>query len=411
MEWYPFSDRQLDFIVNSKSRLCIADGAVRAGKTIACNIRFLTFMANGPKGDLALFSRTRDTLQRNVLNTLFDIVGDKNYHWLNKQSGELIILGRKVYCFGANTEEAETKIRGATFAGALCDEANLYPQNVFRQILARLSVNGAQCFINCNPDSPAHWLYKEYITNPNVPNKQRWRFKMEDNLSLSPSYIADLKAEYSVSKVWYDRMINGEWVSASGRIYDMFDPAIHTKAKVQSLITCNPNAITWLVACDYATSSVMSWGLYALCPDGTVYKTKEFYYDAVKEKSQKTDAQFGGMFQIWLDRLDPWMVYCDPSASSWKAELRSRGYRVTNGENDVINGIRQVGKMLGTGKYLIDSSCVNTIDEYMTYVWDETAQAVGIDKPVKMHDHAVDTDKYCLTSPLVVGGAGSFSIK
>ena len=154
MDWKPFSSKQLDFIRNSTARLCILDGAVRSGKTIACNVRWLTYMATGPKGDLAILGKTRDTLQRNVLNTLFDIVGDSNYHWINKQAGELMLLGRRCYCFGAANEEAESKIRGATFAGALCDEANLYPKNVFQQLLARLSIEGAQCFLNCNPDSP-----------------------------------------------------------------------------------------------------------------------------------------------------------------------------------------------------------------------------------------------------------------
>ena len=125
MEWKPFSDKQLDFIRNSTARLCIADGAVRSGKTIACKVRWLLYMATGPKGDLAILGKTRDTLQRNVLNTLFEIVGDNNYHWANKQAGELILLGRRCYCFGAANEEAERKIRGATVAGALCDEANL----------------------------------------------------------------------------------------------------------------------------------------------------------------------------------------------------------------------------------------------------------------------------------------------
>ena len=88
MEWKPFSPKQLDFIRNSTARLCILDGAVRSGKTIACNVRWLIYMATGPKGDLAILGKTRDTLQRNVLNTLFDIGGESNYHWINKQAGE-----------------------------------------------------------------------------------------------------------------------------------------------------------------------------------------------------------------------------------------------------------------------------------------------------------------------------------
>lgn len=408
MEWYPFSEKQLDFIRNSDARLNIADGAVRAGKTIACNVRWLAYLADGPAGDLALLGKTRDTLQRNVLNTLFDIVGEKNHRWVNKQAGELILLGRRCYCFGSVNEEAESKLRGATFAGALCDEANLYPKNVFKQLLARCSVRDAKLFLNLNPDSPAHWMYTEYITNPRILSKKRWQFRMEDNLSLSPSYIASLKSEYT--GVWYERMIEGKWVAAEGLIYDCFRPGTHSIPDAMSKVSCNPHAITWIVACDYGTSSVMSWGLYAVTPDGLVIKKREYYYDARLKHKQKTDAEFGHDFVEWLSQepsyipgvpFEPFMVYCDPSASSWKETLRQLGYKVANAKNDVIEGIRRVGAMISKGKYYIDASCENTIREYQTYVWDEDAQAVGIDKPLKQNDHAVDTDRYCLTSNLI----------
>ena len=54
-------------------------------------------------------------------------------------------------------------------------------------------------------------------------------------------------------------------------------------------VKVNPIAIKWLVGCDYGTSTVMSWGLYAKYPDGTVLKVKEYYYDAQKMKVQRTD--------------------------------------------------------------------------------------------------------------------------
>lgn len=399
IDWCAFSEKQMDFILNSTQRLCIADGAVRSGKTIACNIRWLTYIANGPKGDLAMFGKTRDTLQRNVLNTLEDIAGKANFKWIDKQSGELKLFDRRVYCFGAANEEAESKIRGATFAGALCDEVNLYPKSVFNQIMARLSVTGAQCFVNCNPEGPAHWFYTDFIMNDKILSKRRWQFRMEDNLSLSPDYIASLKSEYS--GVWYDRMIDGLWVAAQGLIYDMFSPKQHVVTNAVATLVRNIRSVVWIVACDYGTATVMSWGLYAVCSNGVVVKAREFYYNAVDNKKQKTDGEFADLFDEWIGDVNPWMIYCDPSASSWKAELRKRGYRVHNADNDVINGIRHVGAMIQEGKYYIDASCVNTISEYQRYVWDDKAQQIGVDRPLKQFDHAVDTDRYALTSAVV----------
>lgn len=409
VEWRPFSPKALDFIRNSNARLNIAHGAVRSSKTISCTVRWLDYIISGPPGDLAMLGRTTATLQRNVLNDLFDTVGVGNYKWVNRQQGELKIFDRRIYCFGASNEDAESKIRGATFAGAYCDEVNLYPQNVFNQLMARLSISGAKCFCNCNPDSPYHWFYTDYITNDDIKDKKIWKFLMEDNLSLSKDYIEDLKQKFR--GVWYERMILGNWVAAEGRIYDMFDAKDHMIDTKKALKECgvHPRAIKWLVGCDYGTSTVMSWGLYAKLPDGMVYKVKEYYYDAVKKKHQKTDAEFVDDFIDWLGDTVPWAIYCDPSAASWKEALRRKNFRVLNADNDVINGIRHVATCISSGKYLMDKSCTNTEQEYSSYVWDSNAQRLGVDKPVKEHDHTCDTDRYVLYTDAKNGLSGVYN--
>lgn len=408
INWKPFSPKALDFIRNSNARLNIAHGAVRSSKTISGTVRWLTYIIEGPPGDLAMLGKTTATLQRNVLNDLFDIVGPTNYKWVNRQQGELKVMGRRIYCFGANNEDAESKIRGATFAGAYCDEVNLYPQSVFNQLMARLSIEGAMCFCNCNPDSPYHWFYTDYITNDDIKDKKIWKFLMEDNLSLSASYMEALKQMYT--GVWYERMILGNWVAAEGRIYDMFTPDIHMQdtSKLIAESRVHPNAIKWLVGCDYGTSTVMSWGLYAKMPNGTFYKVKEFYYDAQKKKVQKTDGEFFKDFKEWLNGLIPHAVYCDPSAASWKVKLMRHGYRVQNADNDVVNGIRHVAMCLNSGKYIIDKSCKNTEQEYASYVWNQDAQRIGQDKPVKEHDHTCDTDRYVLYTESLNGLTGVY---
>lgn len=395
IEWSEFSPKALDFIANSDARLNILHGAVRSSKTINCTVRWLQYLVEGPAGDLVMLGKTMATLQRNVLNDMFDIVGPKNYHWESKQQGVLIILNRRVYCYGASNEEAESKIRGATFAGALCDEVSLYPQSVFNQLMARLSVKGAQCFCNTNPDSPFHWFYTDYIINEEIVNKKIWHFTMEDNLSLDKEFIKSLKQIYV--GVWFQRMILGLWVAAEGLIYDMYKPEIHMiDTKAYLLEHYKPNTIRWLVACDYGTSTVMSWGLYALTPDRKYFKVKQYYYNAEKEKKQHTDSEFAREFAIWLGKVTPYTVIVDPSAASWKEELRQRGYKIQNANNDVVNGIRFVGSLLATGRYFIDKSCTDTNQEYGSYVWDKKAQLKGEDKPLKEHDHACDTDRYAL---------------
>lgn len=103
----------------------------------------------------------------------------------------------------------------------------------------------------------------------------------------------------------------------------------------------------------------------------------------------------------------------DPSAASFKAELKRRNYhQVRDADNDVINGIRLVASFLQNGKFFIDYSCKATIQEYSTYVWDPKAQQRGEDKPIKENDHAMDRNRYFIYSEFgkrhsrAIGGKG-----
>lgn len=400
VDWKPFSPKQLDFIRNSDAKLNIADGAVRSGKTIACTVRWLDYVLTGPKGDLAMLGKSLSALKRNVLNDLFDIVGPKNIRWVDRQQGEISLFGRRVYAVGAANEEAETKIRGATFAGAYCDEANLYPESVWMQLMARLSIPGAKCFANCNPDSPYHWFYKKVICADDIASKKRWSFLMSDNLSLSEEYKKHLASQFS--GVYKRRFIDGEWCVAEGLIYDSFNKSKHVVE--YSLDYIQKHAVRYFIGCDQGTSTTTSWSMFVELNDrpSHIHKIAEYYYDAIKNRRQKSDEELMGDFRVFVNRFAElsrprggiWMIYVDPAASSWDAALTRAQFRHQHADNDVKYGIATVSSLLSRGNYTMDPSCVNTIEEYETYSWDANAQITGQDKPVKKHDHACDSDRY-----------------
>ena len=400
VNWVSFSPKQLDFIRNSDAKLNIADGAVRSGKTIACSVRWIDYMLTGPKGDLVMLGKSLGALKRNVLNDLFDIIGPKNIKWVDRQQGELQIYDRRVYAVGAANEEAESKIRGATFAGAYCDEANLYPESVWMQLQARLSIPGAKCFANCNPDSPYHWFYQKVICSDKIASKKRWSFLMDDNLSLSEEYKIQLASQYS--GVYKRRFIDGEWCVAEGLIYDAFDKCKHVVRYDTDYI--KKHAIRFFIGCDQGTSTTTSWSLFVELNDRPmhIHKLAEYYYDAIKNRKQKSDEEFmvdfkqftASHYELARTRGGYWMTYVDPAASSWDAALTKNQIKHQHADNDVKYGIATVSGLLSLGCYTMDPSCVNTIEEYETYSWDANAQLLGQDKPVKKHDHACDSDRY-----------------
>lgn len=400
IDWKPFSPKQLDFINNSNAKMNIATGSVRSGKTIACTIRWIAYLMAGPDADYAMLGKSLGTLKRNVINDLFDIVGKENAKWVDRQQGEMLILGKRVYAIGAATEEAEERIRGATFAGAYCDEANLYPESVWMQLQARLSIPGAKTFANCNPDSPYHWFYKNVLRNKEM-DKRIWQFDMGDNLSLTEEYKKQLASQFS--GVFKKRFIDGKWCVADGKIYDTFDPAIHCTDTNKIVKEIPINRREYYIGCDQGTSVTCSWS--AMCKDkhtGITYKLGEYYFEAKEARHQKDDNQYFKDFQTFVDLYVPkdcqynLPVYGDPAASSWDAMLTNHGFNYRHADNDVIEGIKYVLQLLNSGKYLIDINCKKTIEEYDSYSWDEKAQEKGEDKPKKIFDHACDSDRYAL---------------
>ena len=417
ISWKPFSAKQYDYIVNSTAKMNIATGSVRSGKTIACTIAWIYYLMSGPQVDYVMLGKSLGTLKRNVINDLFDILGPEQSRWVDRQQGEMWILGKRVYAVGAATEEAEERIRGATFGGAYCDEANLYPESVWMQLQARLSVPGARTFANCNPDSPYHWFYKRVLRNK-VMDKKIWQFNMADNLSLTEEYKKQLASQFS--GVFKRRFIDGEWCVAEGKIYDTFDPAKHV-IDTGPIVNAIPMAQReYYIACDQGTSVTCSWSF--MCKDkriATSYKLAEYYYEAQDARHQKDDEEYFKDFVTMIKLVIPkelidtkrLPVYGDPAASSWDAMLTNHGYNFKHANNDVLEGIKFVLRELNSGRYFIDKSCKRTIEEYDNYSWDTKAQEKGEDKPKKIFDHACDSDRYALYTHNKNNASGVYRIR
>ena len=105
IKWVPFSLKQRAFIKCAVRKMNIATGSVRAGKTIACTIAWIDWLMVGPDADYAMLGKSLGTLKRNVINDLFDILGKSNACWVDRQQGEMKILGKRVYGIGAATEK------------------------------------------------------------------------------------------------------------------------------------------------------------------------------------------------------------------------------------------------------------------------------------------------------------------
>lgn len=393
-DWGLFSPAALGSIEDSTARLNLWHGAVRSGKTIASLVRWLEYVRTAPPGDLLMLGKTERTLKRNILDPIEAIVGPRRFRY-NRGTGEVSLFGRRIYVGGANDERAEAKIRGLTVAGAYGDELTLWPESVFKQLLARLSVRGAKLFGTTNPDGPFHWLKKDFLDRAAALEIAAFHFRLEDNANLPPEYVAALKREYT--GLWYRRFILGRWVAAEGAVYDMLDLDAH-------VVDTLPELRRHWVAIDYGTTNPTVWAVLSEGADGRYYVHHEWRWDSHQKGRQKTDSEYSEAFRDWQAEYSyaPEAVIYDPSAASFGAQLRHDGVRrVRTADNEVLDGIRDVASLLSTDRLRFHGPTTQAGLEEMTgYTWDAKAQQRGEDKPLKVADHFPDMLRYAVRGAL-----------
>lgn len=365
--------------------MIITDGSIRAGKTIAMICSFLQWSQNFNGECFIIAGKTMGALKRNVIEPIQQMLGAWGWKYEYNRSENYLIIGNNIYyLFGASTEASQDTLQGLTAAGALADEIALFPQSFVNQMIARCSVEGSKVFANCNPDNPFHYIKKEYIEQAKQKKILHLHFTMEDNWTLSDSVIEKYKRMYE--GVFYKRFILGEWVKAEGVVYDMFDEELHT-------YTDDYNYTQYNISVDYGTQNAtvfLLWGLYK----GNWYIVDEYCYSGREEGKQKTDKEYADDLIEFIGSRKVNYIIVDPSAASFKLELKNAGFIIKNANNNVLDGIRYTQTLIAQNKIIINKRCRNLIKEFRLYSWDEKAANRGVDEVIKEHDHAMDAMRY-----------------
>ena len=368
----------------------ICDGSIRSSKTVSMSIGFILWSCSFFNGKtFAICGKTIESLRRNVITqlpTLFEGLCKIT----ERKSENLMVVsldGRvnKYYLFGGKDEGSAALIQGMTLAGVMFDEVALMPRSFVEQALARCSVEGSKFWFNCNPDSPEHWFYKEWIQKHKEKNALYLHFTMKDNNSLSEK--VKKRYENMYSGVFYDRFIRGLWVVAEGLVYDFFQSKKETIIKTVDMNDYNE----FYVSIDYGTINPCSMGLWGVNSEGAA-RIRESYFDSRKEGRQRTDEEHYQALVELVEDLPITRVIVDPSAASFIECIRRHGeFRVKPAINSVIDGIRITSSLLNAGMIRIDPSCKDCIREFGLYRWDEKKTA---DTVLKENDHAMDEVRY-----------------
>ena len=390
----------------------IADGSIRAGKTVAMAVSFIIWAMDTYDGqNFAMCGKTVGSFRRNVWKWLKPVLLVRGYQLEESRTENLIVIAKDerinyFYVFGGRDESSQDLIQGITLAGLYCDEVALMPESFVNQATGRCSVEGAKMWFNCNPDSPMHWFLLRWIEKRDEKRLLHLHFLMDDNPSLSEAVRERYRTTYS--GVFYRRFILGEWVMAQGAIYrDAWDDdeLLFDDEKLEYLLR-NLHIMKRSITIDYGTVNPMVY--LDVLDDGTdLWFIREYYWDSRAEQREKDNSQYADDLLEFVRGVELWPsnVVIDPSAASFKIELRNRGLHAKetvetiNADNDVIEGIRKVNTLMTRRKIHFYKGLTHTIKELKAYVWDDKAlQNSGKEKHIKVADHCPDAVRYYVST-------------
>ncbi len=366
----------------------ICSGAVRSGKTTVMGVSFVAWAtANFKDTSFAVCGKSSKALQRNVVTPILPLLKSLGFTCDYKVTKDYMDVSRgkrknRFYLFGGNNEASAALIQGVTLGGVLFDEVALLPRSFVEQAMARCSIPGSKFFFNCNPESPNHWFYKEWIEQHREKKMLYLHFKMQDNPALSPDVLQRYEEMYS--GVFYERFVLGNWVVTDGLVYPMFSPAEHIREEPEPFQE-------YILSCDYGTMNPFSLGLWGK-KGSHWHRLKEYYHNGRESGARLTDAEYYEKLQQLVGDKPIKALVIDPAASSFIETVRRHGkIPVIKAKNDVLPGINAVSEALNTNKISFSPSCLDTIREFGLYRWAEEKEG---ESPLKQNDHAMDDIRY-----------------
>lgn len=378
----------LRYAMNEDYFMLINHGAKRTGKTVLNNdlflfelrrVREIANKLNIPLPQYILAGADLGAVQRNVLN---ELTNKYEIEFKFDKHNRFILFGVQVCCFGHSKINDMGRIRGMTSYGAYINEGTMANEEVFNEIKARCSGEGARILVDTNPDQPEHWLKTNYIDKADGKVIQSYHFKLDDNTFLTDRYKDNIKAA-TPTGMFYDRDIEGLWVSAEGIVYKDFRKEKHY---IKSKDLKDINFVKYFAGVDWGyehPGAIVVLGkddkgdIYLLEEHSKQHEEIEYWVNIAKEiKSRYGNISF----------------YCDTARPEYIKRFKKENIKAKNGDKAVLAGIGEVARLIKLEKLKIVEDKVDLFKkEIFMYAWNKTTG-----EPVKVWDDVLDALRYAI---------------
>lgn len=370
----------------SKYDALICDGAVRSGKTSIMMWAFVRWAMENFSGQrFGVCGRTVDSCTKNIIVPFTAMSLAKERYIIRWRRGDKVMEVRRgavtnyFEVFGGKDEASYTLIQGRTLAGVLLDEVVLMPRSFVEQALARCSVDGARLWFSCNPGSPHHWFYQEWIKRSRERNALYLHFEMTDNPGLSKRTLERYENMYA--GIFYDRYVRGLWVAAEGIVYKDFandtekyligDPFEWAKQNGTSFSIIS-------IGVDFGgTKSATKFQATGITKDFRVVALEEEYIKNEEIDPNALNRRFATFCQLITSKYGYSQTRADSAETvlirglDHTAQKMHLGTQVKNAMKlQITDRIRLVVLLMKQGRFKVSRNCPHLIDAMQTAIYD-----------------------------------------
>jgi len=342
------------------------------------------------QGLIVILGNTRGTLERNILDPMRQIYGNKLVGNISSDN-TVILFGKKVYALGADKRNQVARIQGAGIEYCYGDEITTWSEEVFQVLKSRLDKPNS-CFDGtCNPDHPNHW-FKEFLDSDADIYHQH--YTIDDNPFLDPFFVEQIKKEYA-GTVYYDRFILGKWTRAEGVIYRLFaDEPERYEISVKEAQEKLYQEIT--VGVDFGGNK----SKHAFVATGILPKYKGIVVLASeRHDTNVTPTELDKLFTDFLKRIIDTYGSVDYVYPDSAEQVLIRGFRAAAQKErlnviirdakkiEIRDRIRLVSALISQGRFFYTKDAYTVKDALCEAVWDESKN-----EDVRLDDGTSDID-------------------
>ena len=322
------------------------------------------------EGAVVILGNTQGTANRNILEPMRDIWGDKLVGTIGSDNAALL-FGRRAYVMGADNKKHVARIQGMTIEYAYGDEVTTWAEGVFQMLKSRLRCRHSYFDGTCNPDAPQHWFKKFLDSDADIYCQASTIF---DNPFLPREFVDNLCKEYE-GTVYYQRFILGQWVAAEGIIYKPF--ADNPERFIVDDLPMGETVRNVVIGVDFGGGK----SAHAFCCVGFTTRNRLIVLDEYREQRALDPVKLGADFVDFVRRCRlRWVVsdiWCDSAEQTLINGLRQAagnaglGVNIGDARKRPINDrIRATLLLMGADRFLIARNCTETIDALKSALWD-----------------------------------------